>query len=211
MFTGIIDNTGEIIEIKKNGFGKTFTVKTINEIVKDINIGDSIAINGVCLTLIEKKINVIKFDVIKETLNCTNLNYARVGDFVNLERAMLVSSRLDGHILQGHVESIAILENKQKISDSILLSFVCNEDILRYCIYKGSIGINGISLTIAKINKNIITVAIIPHTAKITNIGNLEIGDKVNIETDLLAKYVENILNYSNDNRYLKYLKEEKK
>ena len=85
MFTGIIENTGEIIEIKKNGFGKTFTVKTINEIVKDINIGDSIAINGVCLTLIEKKINVIKFDVIKETLNCTNLNYARVGDFVNLE------------------------------------------------------------------------------------------------------------------------------
>ena len=135
MFTGIVENTGKIIEIKKKGFGKSFSVKTINKIIKEINIGDSISINGVCLTLIEKKINVIKFDVIKETLNCTNLSYARVGDFVNLERAMLVSSRLDGHILQGHVESIAILKNKQKISNSILLSFICDEDILRYCIF----------------------------------------------------------------------------
>ena len=196
MFTGIIEDIGEINDLVNTDFGKKLSIKTNSIDIDDIKLGDSIAINGICLTVIDKKNNLLLFDVVEETINCTNFNRIEVGHYVNLERAMVATSRFDGHILQGHIETVGILKNKKNISDSLILTIEVSRKFLKYCILKGSIAINGISLTIAEINENLISIAIIPHTNNHTNIKYLDIGSEVNIETDLIAKYIENIYHY---------------
>tara|TARA_Y100001960_G_C14477391_1_gene730072 strand:- start:112 stop:702 length:591 start_codon:yes stop_codon:yes gene_type:complete len=196
MFTGIIEELGKIKSIKesKDFYEVSITSKFSNE----IKIGDSIAINGVCLTATYADEHIFNVNIIRETLNKSSLNNLEEKVLVNLERAMTIQSRLDGHIVQGHVESVGKILCKDYLDKQTDFTIELNEKYLKYCIKKGSIAIDGISLTIADIVDNKIIVAIIPHTLENTTLKFKEIGDIVNIETDMFAKYVENILAIKN-------------
>ena len=191
MFTGIIERIGNIISINEDikNTRKEFVV-SLNNMFKDVNIGDSISVNGVCLTVKKSNKNNIYFDIINETLDKSNLGELSIGSELNLERALSVSSRLNGHILQGHVEAVGVIVDYKKNKKEVLMSVALDPSLLIYCIPKGSIAFDGISLTIAKINDNIIQVALIPHTIENTNFDNKKIGDSINVETDIIGKYL---------------------
>ena len=189
MFTGIIESKGEIISIANKTNSREFTV-SLDSMFDDVNIGDSIAVNGVCLTATGISSNQINFDVISETLEKSNLGDLIVGSEVNLERALSLSSRINGHILQGHVEAVGVIVDYKKNNEEVVMSVGIDPGLLIYCIPKGSIAFDGISLTIAKISDNIIDVALIPHTLEHTNLKDKKIGDSVNIETDIIGKYI---------------------
>jgi len=191
MFTGIIEELGTVVSIEKLPKLSKISIKTT--LLNDLNIGDSIAVNGVCLTIVEIDNNVFLSDVVNETLNLSNLSDLRINDNVNLERCMKLDDRINGHIVQGHVESLAEIISKDKSMEQTILTVKINESLLKYCIYKGSICLDGISLTIAKIVSNIVDVAIIPHTLNNTTLSFKNVGDKLNLETDMLAKYAEKI------------------
>ena len=193
MFTGIIEEVGQIQNIDDTDNGKRFSIKA-EKIISDIHEGDSISVNGVCLTAFDIKSNLFNVDLVDETLDKTNLGGLLVGSRLNLERSLTLSSRIGGHILQGHVECVGTLIDKTIKGDSQLLKISISADRMRYCIPKGSIAIDGISLTIANINKNIISIAIIPHTIKNTNLESKNVGDLLNIETDILGKYIERLI-----------------
>ena len=189
MFTGIIESKGEIISIANKINSREFTV-SLDNMFDDVNIGDSIAVNGVCLTATGISSNQINFDVISETLEKSNLGDLITGSEVNLERALSLSSRINGHILQGHVEAVGVIVDYKKNNKEVVMSVGIDPGLLIYCIPKGSIAFDGISLTIAKISDNIIDVALIPHTLEHTNLKDKKIGDSVNIETDIIGKYI---------------------
>tara|TARA_Y100000814_G_scaffold130380_1_gene94319 strand:+ start:934 stop:1584 length:651 start_codon:yes stop_codon:yes gene_type:complete len=189
MFTGIIESKGEIISIANKTNSREFTV-SLDNMFDDVNIGDSIAVNGVCLTATGISSNQINFDVISETLEKSNLGDLITGSEVNLERALSLSSRINGHILQGHVEAVGVIVDYKKNNKEVVMSVGIYPGLLIYCIPKGSIAFDGISLTIAKISDNIIDVALIPHTLEHTNLKDKKIGDSVNIETDIIGKYI---------------------
>ena len=189
MFTGIIESKGEIISIANKINSREFTV-SLDNMFDDVNIGDSIAVNGVCLTATGISSNQINFDVISETLEKSNLGDLIAGSEVNLERALSLSSRINGHILQGHVEAVGVIVDYKKNNEEVVMSVGIDPGLLIYCIPKGSIAFDGISLTIAKISDNIIDVALIPHTLEHTNLKDKKIGDSVNIETDIIGKYI---------------------
>jgi len=194
MFSGIIEELGNIKEIIKNegGWQISLFAKTI---ITDLNIGDSVAVNGVCLTVESVYNDFFKVIVIKETLDNSNLSGLKIEEKINLERSLKYNDRINGHLVQGHVESIGKIVNKVTIGEEVMFSIKIDKNLLRYCIYKGSIAIDGISLTIAKINENTIDVAIIPHTFINTTLSYKKIGSSINIETDMIAKYVERNLN----------------
>ena len=196
MFTGIIEELAQIKNIDdKNNF---LEIEILSDFSDEINMGDSIAINGVCLTAISSNSESFSVNVVKETITKTNLNNIKESMYVNLERAVKVSSRLNGHIVQGHIESLTPIVIKDKTDKQIDLTVEIDDKYLKYCIYKGSIALDGISLTIASINNNKITVAIIPHTLENTTLKYKEVGDCLNLETDVFAKYVENIISHKN-------------
>ena len=196
MFTGIIEELAQIKNVyDKNNF---LEIEILSNFSNKINIGDSIAVNGVCLTAISSNEEFFNVNVVKETIEKTNLNNLKESMYVNLERAVKVSSRLNGHIVQGHIESLASIIVKKKTDNQIDLIVGIDSEYLKYCIYKGSITLDGISLTIASISDNNITVAIIPHTLESTTLKYREVGDSLNLETDIFAKYVENIISYKN-------------
>tara|TARA_B100000212_G_C27237620_1_gene474410 strand:+ start:102 stop:734 length:633 start_codon:yes stop_codon:yes gene_type:complete len=201
MFTGIVEDIGLIKKINSTKTGKEFFISSNDTIYSEIKIGDSLSINGVCLTLVEKDNELLRFQTVKETLCCTNLGELKENCYVNLERSLKINDRIDGHILQGHVENIGYCKDVKEIGESLIIDIEVEPKILKYCILKGSIGINGISLTIAKIKKNIISIAIIPHTKDKTTLGKLKKGEKLNIETDIISKYIENFFNFDN-NKY---------
>lgn len=179
MFTGIIEETG----IFKGFNGSIITVECKN-VLENTQIGDSIAINGCCQTVIAMTPESFSADVSEETLKITNFKSMKPGDVVNLERALTPSTRMGGHIVQGHVDMVGkyIGDMKFEVPDS------------KYIVYKGSITVNGVSLTVAKLDGNVFSVAVIPHTLENTNLKNLRAGDLVNIETDILGRYVEKFL-----------------
>ena len=196
MFTGIIEELAQIKNVyDKNNF---LEIEILSNFSNKINIGDSIAVNGVCLTAISSNEEFFNVNVVKETIEKTNLNNLKESMYVNLERAVKVSSRLNGHIVQGHIDSLASILVKKKTDNQIDLIVGIDSEYLKYCIYKGSITLDGISLTIASISDNNITVAIIPHTLESTTLKYREVGDSLNLETDIFAKYVENIISYKN-------------
>ncbi|MAV58502.1 MAG: riboflavin synthase [Candidatus Marinimicrobia bacterium] len=201
MFTGIVEDIGIVKKINSTKTGREFFILSNDIIFSEIKTGDSLSINGVCLTLVEKYDKLLRFQIVTETLRCTNLGEVKENSYVNLERALKISDRIDGHILQGHVENVGYLQEIEQIGDSLIINIKLESKLLKYCIVKGSIGINGISLTIAKIMKNVISIAIIPHTKNKTTIGKLKKGDTLNIETDILSKYIENFFNFNN-NKY---------
>ena len=200
MFTGIIEEIGTVKSFIKENKTAKLEIKA-NKVLNDTQIGDSISVNGVCETVTEIKDNSFTVMISNETLSVTNFESLKTGDEVNLERALTLQSRLGGHIVSGHVDFIGILTSKMQLSDFYNLYFEVPENALKYIVYKGSITINGISLTVAEINSNIVKIAVIPHTFENTNLKNLNIGDKINIETDILAKYVENLLKLNDNNK----------
>jgi len=190
MFTGIIERTGTIVSINKIKSSSREFIVSIEKMFKDINIGDSISVNGVCLTVKKNNEKEIYFDIVNETLEKSNLGTLNVGCNLNLERALSISSRLNGHILQGHVETVGVVVDYKKSVKEVLLSVAIDPSLIVYCIPKGSIAIDGISLTIAKIKDNIVQVALIPHTLENTNLKDKKVGDSINIETDIIGKYI---------------------
>lgn len=202
MFTGIIKSLGSISSIIKEKNLIKLEINVSKDIFIMTNIGDSVAINGVCLTAVKKnnKKKILFFDVVGETLNKTNFNYFKNSDNVNLETPLKLSDGLDGHIVQGHVDTRGTILKNEHSNDDWLLEIKIDKKWMKYCILKGSIAIDGISLTIAKINDNYndsygsITMSIIPHTLKNTNLQFKNKKDTVNVETDFFAKYIEKLL-----------------
>lgn len=191
MFTGIVEELGKIQNITSNKI--TVECQTVLE---DAKLGDSIAVNGVCLTVTNLTKNSFTADISSETFKITNFCSLKSGDFVNLERAMLANGRFGGHIVSGHIDGKGKFLSANKNCE---LKFEIPTEISKYVIKKGSITINGISLTIASIVNNTIELAIIPHTFEYTNLKYLKSGDFVNIEVDMLAKYVEKFLSTSDN------------
>ena len=195
MFTGIIEETGKIKTVTQN----KITVEA-NVVTKETKQGDSIAVNGVCLTVTNIGANFFDADMSPETLKVTTLGNLRAGSAVNLERAVQVGSRLGGHIVSGHVDGLGRVKYIKKERDFYNFAVELPSELSKYVVKKGSITVNGISLTVAEMNNNIVNIAVIPHTFENTALKSLQAGEYVNIETDILAKYVEKILSTS-DNR----------
>ena len=199
MFTGIVEELAQIKTIvsKKQGIRYTIAAKTVMD---DLEAGDSISINGVCLTVINRTKDSFSMDLVEETLNKSNLGELKVGDYINLERSMKVSDRFGGHIVQGHVETLGVILEKQMKDDEAVISVGLDPEWMRYCIPKGSITLDGVSLTIAAINGNIVEVALIPYTLENTTLGIKGKSDTLNIETDIIGKYIDRLLTFDGDN-----------
>lgn len=190
MFTGIIEGLGTIDAMRPAGQGKRLTIEA-DYALDQTKIGDSIAVNGACLTVV--KINAKKFevDLSPETLAASTFDKARRGDRLNLERAMRLSDRIDGHLVSGHIDGVGFINQRENMGNAVIVTIAVPGALSRYMIHKGSVAVDGISLTINTCETKSVTVSIIPHTAKITTIGLKQIGDPVNIETDMIGKYVE--------------------
>ena len=198
MFTGIVEELGKIQTIESKSSRMQFTISA-KLVMNDLNIGDSIAINGVCLTVVRKKERTFSLDLVPETLDKSNMGELIEGDYVNLERAMKASDRFGGHILQGHIETLGVIIEKQKQEDNAVLSVGLDPEWMRFCIPKGSIALDGISLTIAKIEANIIEIALIPYTLNNTTLGIKSTSDTLNIEMDIIGKYVDHMLSFDEE------------
>ena len=194
MFNGIIFDTGKVYKITKRKKGINLFVKSPIKLKKK-DVGISIACDGVCLTLISSKNNIIEFYLSNETLVKSKFKKIKIGDVVNLELPLKFEQRLSGHICQGHIDTVAKVLKIKKIDKSYVFEFKIKKKYIKDLVQKGSILINGISLTISKINKNSFETWVIPHTLKLTNLLNLKKNDLVNIEIDILAKYVKKYLN----------------
>ena len=194
MFTGIIEELGIVQNITSN----KITIEC-GIVIQDAKLGDSIAVNGVCLTVVKILSQGFVADVSPETFKVTAFSDLKIGDVVNLERAMKADGRFGGHIVSGHVDGKGKFLDCKEFGEFYELSFELTTELLKYVIKKGSITINGISLTIAGVNKNSINIALIPHTYENTNLKNLKNDDFVNIEVDLIAKYVEKFLSTSDN------------
>ena len=196
MFTGIIEELGVIQEIKKGVKSSKLLIKS-NKVLENTKIGDSICTNGVCLTVTDLKINSFEADVMAETLRRSNLGDLQVGSKVNLERALTLKSRLGGHIVSGHIDGTGEILSLMKEDNSTWVTIRTTSDILRYIVLKGSITIDGISLTVSYVDKSVFKVSIIPHTAQNTTLLTKNNGDTVNLECDVISKYVEKVMELS--------------
>lgn len=189
MFTGIIEELGVIQEIKKGSKSSKLLIKA-NKVLESTKVGDSICTNGVCLTVTDLKINSFEADIMAETLRRSNLGDLKVGSKVNLERALTLQSRLGGHIVSGHIDGTGEVISLVKEDNATWVTIKTTNDILRYIVLKGSITIDGISLTVAYVDDKSFKVSIIPHTAQETTLLNKTNGDTVNLECDVISKYV---------------------
>ncbi|MGM5630414.1 riboflavin synthase [Apibacter raozihei] len=192
MFTGIIEATGKVIDIEKQESNLLISISA--PFLTELKIDQSVSHNGTCLTVIDINEECYRITAIAETLKKTNFSELKVGDIVNLERCVKVSDRLDGHIVQGHVDQIGVLESVENQDGSYLLTFIYEGDSIT--VEKGSITVNGISLTVVNSQNNQFSVAIIPYTWENTNLKNLKVGNKVNLEFDIIGKYVQKLYAY---------------
>jgi riboflavin synthase len=192
VFTGLVENTGIVTTLDKRGAGIRLTIRPGSFI--EVNIGDSISINGACLTVIEQG-EEISFDVSPETMKSTALGELRMNDRVNIERALMLSDRIGGHLVTGHVDGVGTVVDKKPAGEYTFYTFEAPQDILRYTVKKGSIAVDGISLTVTGLDRGTFSVAIIPHTLTATNIGGKGVGARVNLEADIIGKYVERLMN----------------
>ena len=192
MFTGIILGTGKIKNISRNTKNRSAMQMTVDlgKQAKGLKIGQSVALNGVCLTVTKLSKNLGQFEMIDETTKKTDLGNLKTGNVVNIERSLKVGDRLEGHFLLGHVDGVGIIKNILNKPKEVQIWFEVPQNLSKYIVKKGSIAIDGISLTVVEIKKNKVLVSLVPHTIKITNFKTKKIGDKVNIETDILGKYI---------------------
>jgi riboflavin synthase len=189
MFSGIVEEKGVVTQVKKKANLYTMTIRA-KRVVRGTRIGDSIAVNGVCLTVTKKTKNLLTFDLMKETLDATTLKWARPGKDINLERALKVNARLGGHFVSGHVDGVGRLERIVHIPNYVEWQISLDKDLATYLAPKGSVCIDGVSLTIGWVKKNLFSIYLIPHTLDVTTFGRMRQGQELNIETDLLAKYI---------------------
>ncbi|MGE7665441.1 riboflavin synthase [Ureibacillus composti] len=189
MFTGIIEDKGKVTAIQKDEKSMEITIYS-PKIISDAHLGDSIAVNGVCLTVTHLTQEEMTVDVMPETVKATTIHSLKMGDYVNLERAMSANGRFGGHIVSGHVDGVGTIRSKKPVSNAVYIEIDIPKELSENCIPKGSITIDGTSLTLFNVSEQIVTVSLIPHTYAETIIGQKKVGEKVNIETDLLGKYV---------------------
>ncbi len=190
MFTGIIQTTGKVQKLINN----QIVIDAPDEIIGELKKGSSIAVDGACLTVVEISDNSFTADFMPETAGKTIISTYEIDQLVNLELTMRANGRFEGHIVSGHVEGIGEITDIQSDSNAQVLTIKLADELMKYIVPKGSIAINGISLTVIDVPDNQFTVSIIPHTWEITNLHTLEVGGKVNVETDLLGKYVEKLI-----------------
>ncbi|CAE6492683.1 MAG: riboflavin synthase [Candidatus Nitrosotenuis sp.] len=192
MFTGIVEGTGRILGIKKNTDRRSAVKLTVDlgRNAKGLKIGQSVAINGVCLTVTGISKSKCDFEMIDETTKKTDLGNLKVGGIVNIERSLKVGDRMEGHFVLGHVDGVGTITKIEKRPKEIKIWFEIPKHLSRFVVQKGSIAIDGISLTVVDVKKNLASVCLIPHTVEVTNFQIRKIGDKVNIETDILGKYL---------------------
>jgi riboflavin synthase len=194
MFTGIVEDVGKIKYIKDRAKEVLFTIEVKNIDAEEIRLGESIAINGTCLTVISVRKNTFTVEASQETLARTNLSKLKVGSRINLERSLKLGDRLGGHIVNGHIDGIGKIESMEKRGKSIEVWFSLPEGLSRYVVEKGSIAVDGVSLTVNEVNGNKFSVNIIPYTQEATIFSRLKKGQMVNIECDIIGKYVEKLV-----------------
>ncbi len=193
MFTGIIEEVGTVKEVCRNGNNSFIRIQA-KKVLSDVNIGDSIAVNGVCLTVTKLDSSIFQADVMNETLSRSSLESLRTGSPVNLERAMSANGRFGGHIVLGHIDGTGTIINIKNDGIAVWYTVKTSDSIMRYIVEKGSIAIDGISLTVVEVSKDNFSVSIIPHTAGQTILSAKKIGDIVNLENDIIGKYVEKLI-----------------
>jgi riboflavin synthase len=193
MFSGIVEEMGAVTVLRKTLAGARLTILAAT-VMDDLKIGDSVSVNGICLTVVSRSERDFSVEVSPETLSVSTLGGFAVGMPVNLERAMKLNERIGGHLVAGHVDGVGVIRSRQQDSNAIVFTIGAPPEILRYCVAKGSVTVDGISLTINAITEQGFSVAIIPHTAKMTIVGLKQVNDTVNLESDLIGKYVERLL-----------------
>ena len=193
MFSGIVEAIGAVRSLQKDAKGARITIEAPG-VLSGVRIGDSIALNGVCITVVHFDDRKFEADLSVETLRRTNLGELAVGGRCNLERAMALGERLGGHLVSGHVDGVGRIKSRKNEGDSIWLTFEAPVEVMRYVVYKGSIAVDGISLTVAACDGETFSVSIIPHTSEQTTLTEKEDGAAVNLEADLIGKYVEKLL-----------------
>jgi riboflavin synthase len=189
MFTGIIETVGEVVSIEPRGEGRCLRVLA-PAVVDGVRLGDSIAVDGACLTVTALDGGELSFEAVRETLDCTAVGDLREGSRVNLERAMRADGRLDGHIVQGHVDGVGEVNAVKRNAADVELHIGCSTELAGLLVDKGSVTVHGVSLTVVAAGESAFNVALIPHTLEVTTLGQLKEGDRVNLEADILGKYV---------------------
>ncbi|MDR3564838.1 MAG: riboflavin synthase [Negativicutes bacterium] len=193
MFTGLVEELGKVKAIARGALSVRLTVNA-TAILGDVKLGDSIAVNGTCLTVVEYSDRWFTADVMPETVDRTALAGLKAGDTVNLERTLRVGDRLGGHIVSGHIDGVGIIQSKEKNDNAVVVRITAGPEVMRYVVKKGSVAIDGISLTVADLGSDWFIVSLIPHTAAVTTLGIKGPGDPVNLETDMIGKYVEKLM-----------------
>lgn len=193
MFTGIIEEMGEIAAVKNGAKSCALTIRG-DVIFSDLKVGDSVAVNGVCLTAASINGNTFTADVMAETMRRSNLGTLKVGSAVNLERAMPANGRFGGHIVSGHIDGVGFVRSLVREDNAVWVTVTADERIMKYIVEKGSAAIDGISLTVAKVYKDALAVSVIPHTGSETTLLSKKAGDRVNLECDIVGKYVEKLV-----------------
>ncbi len=196
MFTGLVEELGKVKAIAKSAKSVRITIAA-HKILNDIKMGDSIAVNGTCLTVVDYGDAWFTADVMPETVERTALSGQKIGDTVNLERTLRVGDRLGGHIVSGHIDGVGTIRAKEMNDIAVIVRIEAGPEIMRFIVKKGSIAIDGISLTVVDCDANSFSVSLIPHTAAMTTLGIKNTGDPVNLETDIIGKYVEKLLGLS--------------
>ena len=196
MFTGIIQAVGTLQDIEAGEKGYCISVATPEGFLAKVNTGDSIAVQGVCLTATEVKSNYFRADASNETLKCTTLGSVKTNDRLNLETALTLSTVLGGHLVSGHVDGVGVIKNIEEDGDSVRITIKVPEDLGRYIARKGSVCIDGISLTVNEVNDSQFDVNIIPHTFQNTTFSEASVQSRVNVEVDLIARYLERLQSY---------------
>lgn len=199
MFTGLIEEKGKILNTPQGEAG-SFSIAA-GDILNDVELGDSIAVNGTCLTVTAFSKNHFEVDALAETLRMTSLGKLNIGDEVNLERAMQAGKRFGGHIVSGHIDGTGRIRSINREKNGIWITIIANSELMGNIVLKGSVAIDGVSLTVAKAGKSEFQVCIIPHTGEETTLVDKKIGDVVNIEVDMIAKYINNILNEKSEKK----------
>ena len=193
MFTGIVAEVGRVTRCEQTDRGRRLMIEAPG-ITEDLEVGDSVAVNGICLTAVAVERPGFQMEAVAETLSRTNLGEAMEGSSVNLERPVRLGGRLDGHVVQGHIDGVGVVLGIQPEGDSRRVALSVPEELERYLVYKGSVALDGVALTVTAVTGGSFEVALIPHTLASTTLGSWKVGDKANIEVDILAKYVEKLL-----------------
>lgn len=200
MFTGIVEEIGIVKAIAQGAKSIKLSIKA-QKVLENTQLGDSIAVNGVCLTVTFLASDYFIADVMPESMKKTNMGLLKIGDKVNLERALTLSTRLGGHIVSGHIDGTAKIIDMQKDDNATRVTLTASERILRYIISEGSVTLDGVSLTVAHLGEDTFTVSLIPHTSEVTTLLDKHVGSIINIENDVIGKYVERLLKFKADDK----------